>query len=59
MYVGGMAGGADPDFLIARYSSAGAFLWERRFDGTLGNNDRLSDLEVGPDGNVSVTGLTR
>jgi hypothetical protein len=58
VYVGGIAGGVDPDFLIEKYSSAGALLWERRFDGTLGNNDRLSDLEVGPDGNVVVTGWT-
>jgi hypothetical protein len=58
VYVGGIAGGTDPDFLIEKYSSAGALLWERRFDGTLGNNDRLSDLEVGPDGNVVVTGWT-
>jgi hypothetical protein len=58
LYVGGIGGGADPDFLIEKYSSAGTLLWERRFDGTLGNNDRLSDLEVGPDGNVVVTGWT-
>ena len=58
VYVGGSAGGTDPDFLIGKFSSTGVLLWERRFDGTLGNNDRLSDLEVGPDGNVVVTGWT-
>jgi hypothetical protein len=58
VYVGGIAGGADPDFVIEKYSSAGALLWERRFDGTLGVNDRLSDLEVGPDGAIVVTGWT-
>jgi hypothetical protein len=58
VYVGGIAGGTDPDFVIEKYSGAGALLWERRFDGTLGTNDRLSDLEIGPDGNAVVTGWT-
>lgn len=58
VYVGGIAGSTDPDFVIEKYTSTGALLWERRFDGTLGTNDRLSDLEVGPDGNVVVTGWT-
>jgi hypothetical protein len=58
VYVGGIAGGTNPDFVIEKYSGTGALLWERRFNGTLGNNDRLSDLEIGPDGNVVVTGWT-
>jgi hypothetical protein len=58
VYVGGIAGSTDVDFVIEKYSSNGVLLWDRRFDGTLGTNDRLSDLEVGPDGNVVVTGWT-
>ena len=58
VYVGGMAGSTDLDFVIEKYSNNGTLLWDRRFDGTLGTNDRLSDLQVGPDGNVVVTGWT-
>jgi hypothetical protein len=55
VYVGGDVGG---DWLVQKYASGGALQWSQRFNGTIGNNDHLTDLAVDGAGNVVATGWT-
>lgn len=57
-YVGGTVSGKGPDWILRKYSTNGALLWEQRYDGTLGYNDSLTALALDPAGNVLATGWT-
>jgi uncharacterized delta-60 repeat protein len=54
-YVSGSStsAGADPNLLVARFDSAGNFVWQRVGGPGFGNTQ---DIAVGPEGNVHVTG---
>jgi hypothetical protein len=49
--------GADWDFYTAKYAAAdGALLWQRRYEGPAGHEDKVAAVAVDLDGNVLVTG---
>ena len=51
--------GASFDFVTIKYSSQGAELWERLYDGPNGDYDRAYDVETDTSGNAYVTGLSQ
>jgi hypothetical protein len=52
----GMAG--DQDYVVIKYSSAGASLWTNRYNGPGNGNDGASAVAMDGSGNVIVTGLS-
>lgn len=60
IYTAGFSIGAGglPDMLVVKWSSSGAVLWARRYDGPSHGVDQASSLGVDAKGNVSVAGLT-
>ena len=62
VYVGGYSQGAtgDDDFMVIKYSvdgpvADGSPLWQTRIAGTVGLQDKITDLAAGPDG-IAVVG---
>lgn len=47
---------ADEDYLTIKYSSNGELIWERRYDGSLRENERAQAITIGGNGNIFVTG---
>ncbi len=61
IFVTGHAIGADgynPDFTTIKYSSNGALLWVKRFDGAVHGSDNAYAIALDATGNVIVSGLS-
>ena len=59
-FVAGVSFGADgnQDYVVIKYSSAGAELWTKRYNGPGNGNDGANAVAVDSGGNVVVTGLS-
>jgi uncharacterized delta-60 repeat protein len=51
--------GANPDYAVIKYSSAGVSIWTNRYNGPGNDYDLAHSLAVDPKGNVIVSGYSR
>jgi hypothetical protein len=60
IYTAGLSIGAGgmPDMLVVKWSSSGAVLWARRYNGPSHGTDQATSLGVDAKGNVSVAGMS-
>jgi hypothetical protein len=45
------------DYTVVKYTSTGALLWQRHFNGPSNGEDQINDIDIDGDGNIYATGM--